>query len=60
MYWIVLVDRFASAVIMEIAYGHRIETDDDRYLTLSEQVNQAAAGAGDAGVSLVDLLPICK
>ena len=45
---------------MEIAYGHRIETDDDRYLTLSEQVNQAAAGAGDAGVSLVDLLPICK
>lgn len=44
---------------MEIAYGHRVENDDDQYLEITETVNEAVAGSGDAGVSIVDFFPIC-
>lgn len=50
--------RFASAIILEIAYGHRVESNDDTYLQLSEQLNGIIAGIGSLGVSVVDFFPI--
>lgn len=51
--------RFASAVILEIAYGHRVETDDDPYLQLTEDINQCVAGAGEPGMAAIDFIPLC-
>ncbi|KAJ3491620.1 hypothetical protein NLI96_g552 [Meripilus lineatus] len=54
------VRRFASAVILEIAYGHRIQTDDDPYLQSTEHINQSLAGAGEPGMTAIDHIPILK
>ena len=42
---------------MEIAYGHTITSDDDKYLELAEGTNRVVAEVGDMGSSIVDLLP---
>lgn len=55
-----LGSRFATAVIMEITYGHRIETDDDPYLRLAKDVDRLLNGAGSAGASVVDFFPFRK
>ncbi|KAJ3491621.1 hypothetical protein NLI96_g551 [Meripilus lineatus] len=54
------VRRFASAVILEIAYGHRVETDDDPYLQLTEDINQCVAGAGEPGMAAIDFIPLLR
>ncbi len=50
--------RVSTAIIMEVAYGHRILSDDDQYLQLVEGVKHIASGGGDMGSTLVDFLPI--
>ena len=54
------LDRFASAIILEIGYGHKVESDDDPYLELADQFNDAVAGLGGIGFSVVDFFPICS
>ena len=54
----VLLGRFGAAVIMKIAYGHQIETDDDEYIKLTENVSLAHVDAGDPGTAPVDFFPI--
>ena len=46
--------RFGAAVIMKIAYGHQIESDDDEYIKLTENVSLAHVDAGDPGTAPVD------
>ena len=53
------MSRYASAVILEIAYGHKVESEDDGFLKLSEQIKDVMAGVGSTGVSTIDLLPVC-
>ncbi|TFK87371.1 cytochrome P450 [Polyporus arcularius HHB13444] len=52
-----LVRRFGAAVIMKIAYGHQIESDDDEYIKLTENVSLAHVDAGDPGTAPVDFFP---
>ncbi|KAJ3486701.1 hypothetical protein NLI96_g4059 [Meripilus lineatus] len=54
------VKRFSSGIILEIAYGHRVESEDDSYLKLTENLNAVVAGLGTTGVSIVDILPILR
>ena len=49
--------RFGAAVIMKIAYGHQIETDDDEYIKMTENVSLAHVDAGDPGTAPVDFFP---
>ncbi|KAJ3485910.1 hypothetical protein NLI96_g4615 [Meripilus lineatus] len=51
---------FASSVVMEIAYGHQVSSDDDPYLRLAKRMNEMAAGLGSQGSNPVDFLPILK
>lgn len=51
--------RFASAIILEIAYGRKVESNDDPYLQLSERMDDIVAGLGGTGVTVIDFLPIC-
>ncbi|KAH9952213.1 cytochrome P450 [Amylocystis lapponica] len=55
-----LVRRFGSAVVMKITYGHQIESDDDEYIKMTENVSEAHALAGDPGSTPVDIFPILR
>lgn len=35
-----------AATVMEIAYGHRVTSDDDSYVDISERAMRAAASSG--------------
>ncbi|THH28972.1 hypothetical protein EUX98_g5215 [Antrodiella citrinella] len=54
------IARFTQALIMDIAYGHQVTTDDDKYIEMGEKGNHAFATAGSAGSMLVDFFPILK
>ena len=42
---------------MKIAYGHQIESDDDEYIKLTENVSLAHVDARDPGTAPVDFFP---
>ena len=52
------VSRFAGATVSDIAYGHRIESFDDDFFNVGENLCRIA-GKG-ATASLLDIHPICK
>ncbi|KAJ3489881.1 hypothetical protein NLI96_g1812 [Meripilus lineatus] len=52
--------RYSTAVIIEIAYGHKIISDDDKYLELTEANGHYLAVGGDWGTTPVDLLPVLR
>ncbi|KAJ3479144.1 hypothetical protein NLI96_g9268 [Meripilus lineatus] len=52
--------RFTTAVVVEIAYGHRILSDDDKHAEIIEAVEHVLEIGGDLGTSPVDLLPILR
>ena len=31
--------RFTTAITLEMTYGHKVKTDDDRHLQIADQVN---------------------
>ncbi|KAF8073623.1 cytochrome P450 [Lyophyllum atratum] len=44
-----LLIRFATAIVVEIAYGHQIVSDDDPYVKIAEDVCIATANSGPPG-----------
>ncbi|KAJ3489884.1 hypothetical protein NLI96_g1811 [Meripilus lineatus] len=54
------LQRYSMAVIIEIAYGHRIVSDDDKHLELTEAVVHFLTVGGDWGTTPVDLLPVLR
>ena len=44
-------------MIMKIAYGHQIDSDDDEYIKMTENVSLAHVDAGDPGTAPVDFFP---
>lgn len=55
-----LLIRFSTAVIVEIAYGHRIVSDDDPYVKIAEDVCVATANSGPPGGTPVDMFPFLR
>ncbi|OSD02803.1 cytochrome P450 [Trametes coccinea BRFM310] len=55
-----LIRRFGAAVIIKIAYGHEIESDDDAYIKMTENVSLAHVDAGDPGTAPVDFFPFLQ
>ncbi|ESK94311.1 cytochrome p450 [Moniliophthora roreri MCA 2997] len=51
------LNRFSAAVILRVSYGQRIETDDDPFLEMAEDVSRAVNNAGPPGNTLVDFFP---
>lgn len=49
---------YAAAVVMEIAYGHHVDSAEDPYIKIAEQVNTIITNMPDT--SLVDLFPYCE
>ena len=52
--------RFASTVILEIAYGRRIDRVDDPYMEITKEMADTADGTGEPGSSIIDFFPICE
>jgi hypothetical protein len=51
--------RYATAIIIEVVYGHRIVTDNDPYLKIAnDALHYAIPSASVRGGSVVDLFPI--
>ncbi|KAG6831246.1 hypothetical protein H0H87_005812 [Tephrocybe sp. NHM501043] len=42
--------RYSTSIVIEVAYGHRITSDDDPYVKLAEDVCERAANSGPPGV----------
>ncbi|CDO76596.1 hypothetical protein BN946_scf184868.g10 [Trametes cinnabarina] len=53
------IKRWAAATIMEIAYGHRVTSLEDKYIELAERTTVETVKAGSPGSMLVDFFPIC-
>ncbi|KAI8992754.1 cytochrome P450 [Trametes punicea] len=54
------IKRWAAATIMEIAYGHRVTSLEDKYIALAEATTVETVKAGSPGSMLVDFFPILK
>ncbi|KAF8073626.1 cytochrome P450 [Lyophyllum atratum] len=55
-----LLVRFATAIIIEIAYGHQIVSDDDPYIKLGDDISLASANSGPPGGTPVDIFPFLR
>ncbi|KAG9225867.1 hypothetical protein CCMSSC00406_0008395 [Pleurotus cornucopiae] len=52
------ISRYTISVIMRIAYGHQILSDDDEFMPLVENVAYAQNNGGPPGGTVVDYFPI--
>ena len=53
-------DRFSTAVIIKIAYGHDIVSDDDYFLRLTGDVGYVLHNSGPVGNTPIDWVPSRK
>jgi cytochrome P450 len=58
--WRGFLTRFASSVILSIAYGIKITEDDDPYLVLADRIASHFAHGGSPGATLVDIAPFLR
>lgn len=49
---------FSTSIIMRIAYGHEVVSDDDPYVEIARESGYAFTHCGPAGSTPVDLFPI--
>ncbi|KAL4259189.1 cytochrome P450 family protein [Pleurotus pulmonarius] len=53
-----LLGRYTTAVVMRIAYGHQITSDDDEFVKIAHDSGWTLNNAGPPGGTMVDLFPI--
>ncbi|KAF8884122.1 cytochrome P450 [Infundibulicybe gibba] len=53
-------DNFAASIIIRIAYGHQISSEDDPYNAMSHRVAAAVSVTGPAGSTIVDFFPFLQ
>ncbi|KAJ3574049.1 hypothetical protein NP233_g2020 [Leucocoprinus birnbaumii] len=49
--------RFSTSIIIRIAYGHEIKSDDDPYIKIAEDSGYALTHCGPPGGTPIDLFP---
>ncbi|KAF7342921.1 O-methylsterigmatocystin oxidoreductase [Mycena sanguinolenta] len=52
-----LMSRFIIGMISQIVAGHRITSDDDPYIRISQMINESVSKLGPPGSSPLDLFP---
>ncbi|KAF9509886.1 hypothetical protein BS47DRAFT_1348721 [Hydnum rufescens UP504] len=52
--------RFASALVMGIAFGHRITSNSDRFIQIGADASYAISHAGAPGGSAIDFFPLLR
>lgn len=51
---------YATAVVLQIAYGHEITSDEDPFLQNAHALDRLFARFVNAGSSAVDFFPACE
>jgi len=54
------VSSFSAAIIMRVAYGHRVVSDDDEFVQLADECGYVFSNSGPPGSTLVDFFPFCE
>src|ERR1700722_2752448 len=54
------VSSLSTAIIMRVSYGHRVVSDDDEFLRLANDHDDAINNCGPPGSTPVDFFPFCK
>ncbi|KAF4609080.1 hypothetical protein EYR40_001433 [Pleurotus pulmonarius] len=54
------ISRYATSVVMRIAYGHQIMSEDDEFMTIVNDVAYALNNGGPPGATIVDYFPILQ
>ncbi|KAL4261411.1 cytochrome P450 family protein [Pleurotus pulmonarius] len=54
------ISRYATSVVMRIAYGHQILSDDDEFVTILNDVTHTQNNGGTPGATMVDHFPILQ
>ena|SRR5271170_5284098 len=60
LYSVTFISSFSTAIIMRIAYGHRVVSDDDQFIRLTNERGYAVSNSGSPGSTPVDFFPFCK
>ena len=47
----------AAGVTMKIAYGHKVESEDDEFITIGDKGVTTIDAAGVIGAHIVDFIP---
>ncbi|KAJ3485901.1 hypothetical protein NLI96_g4622 [Meripilus lineatus] len=55
-----MLEIFSASVLMEIAYGQHVVSDDDPYLQIANRLNTFIADVGMQGTHPVDVFPILQ
>ena len=51
------VFSFSAAIIMRVAYGHRVVSEDDEFVRRADECGYIFSNSGPPGSTLVDLFP---
>ncbi|OBZ74506.1 O-methylsterigmatocystin oxidoreductase [Grifola frondosa] len=54
------IKRWSAGMILEITYGHRVMSLNDKYIKIAERATVETVRAGSPGSMLVDFFPILK
>jgi len=49
--------RYTASLILHLAYGHRVNSTDDKYVQLTETAVKETIQSGNPGFQLVDFFP---
>ncbi|KZT68558.1 cytochrome P450 [Daedalea quercina L-15889] len=52
--------RFLAALVVEAVYGHQITSLEDKYINLMDRAMEGTVATGEAGATLIDILPFLK
>jgi cytochrome P450 len=58
--WRPLLTRFASSLVLSIAYGIRITDENDPYIILADKIATYFAMCGSPGSTMVDIAPLIR
>ncbi|RDB17682.1 hypothetical protein Hypma_001256 [Hypsizygus marmoreus] len=55
-----LILRFSTAIIMQVAFGHQVMSDDDVYVKIAQESGNIVANAGPPGGTPIDFFPFLQ
>ncbi|KAJ6006938.1 hypothetical protein N7451_004882 [Penicillium sp. IBT 35674x] len=58
--WEILLRQFSTAVVLRIGFGIEIQEENDPYVQMAIDVEEATGKGGVPGASIVDLVPILR
>lgn len=55
--WEVALSRFATAIVLRVAFGITLENDDDEYIKIAADAMTATGNGGSPGATVIDYFP---